>query len=131
ESGSATAGSPWASMLLGWPATGGVSSNIASAFQQLYTGFFVQDDWRLTPRLTLNIGLRWEYEGPMSERYDRQNAGFAFNTTNPLQSQVTGLTLKGGLLFTDENNRLPFKRDLNNFGPRIGASYRLGNNTVL
>jgi hypothetical protein len=131
QSGSTTAGNPFASMLLGWPSGGGVSSNIASAFQQIYTGFFVHDDWRVTPKLTLNIGLRWEFEGPMSERYNRQNRGFAFDATNPLQSQVTGLALKGGLLFTDNNNRLPFVRDTNNFGPRIGASYRLRSNTVI
>jgi hypothetical protein len=131
QTGSATAGNPFASLLLGWPSGGGVSATIASAFQQIYEGVFIQDDWRITSRLTLNLGLRWEYESPMSERYNRQNAGFDFNATNPLQSQVTGLTLKGGLLFTDNNHRLPFVRDLNNWGPRFGASYRLGNNTVL
>jgi outer membrane receptor for ferrienterochelin and colicin len=131
QSASATAGNPFASLLLGWPSAGGYSLTIASAFQQIYTGFFLQDDWRVTPRLTLNLGLRWEYESPMSERYNRQNAGFDLNATNPLQSQVTGLTLKGGLLFTDSSNRLPFVKDLNNWGPRIGASYRLGTNTVL
>ncbi|MBZ5624005.1 MAG: TonB-dependent receptor [Acidobacteriia bacterium] len=131
QSGSATAGNPWASLLLGWPSGGGVSYTIASAFQQIYQGFFIQDDWRITSKLTLNLGLRWEYESPMSERYNRQNAGFDINATNPLQSQVPSLTLKGGLLFTDSNHRFPFVRDLNNWGPRIGASYRLGNNTVL
>lgn len=131
QTGSTTAGNPFASLLLGYPAGGGVSANIASAFQQNYTGLFLQDDWRVTSRLTLNIGLRWEYESPMSERYDRQNRGFDYNSTNPLQSRVTGLTLKGGLLFTDSNERFPFKRDWNNWGPRLGAAYRLGNNTVL
>jgi hypothetical protein len=131
QNASATAGNPFASMLLGWPSSGGVSYNIASAFQQIYTGFFVQDDWRVTSRLTVNLGLRWEYESPMSERYNRQNDGFALDATNPLQAQVTGLSLKGGLLFTSASNRLPFVRDLNNWGPRIGAAYRLGNHTVL
>ena len=131
ETGSATAGNPFASLLLGWPSGGGVSYTIASAFQQIYEGFFVQDDWRVTSRLTVNLGLRWEYESPMSERYNRQNAGFDPNATNPLQSQVTGLTLKGGLLFTSSNNRLPFKKDLNNWGPRVGVSYKLFNNTVV
>lgn len=133
QSGSQTAGNTFASLLLGYPTStgGGYSVTIASAFQQIYTGFFVQDDFRVTPRLTLNVGLRWEYESPMSERYNRQNAGFAFDATNPLQSQVTGLTLKGGLLFTDSNNRYPFVKDLNNWGPRLGASYRIGNNTVV
>jgi hypothetical protein len=131
QTGSATAGNPFASLLLGWPSSGQYSVTIASAFQQIYTGFFVQDDWRVTPKLTLNLGLRWEYESPMSERYNRQNAGFDFNSTNPLQSQVSGLTLKGGLLFTDSSNRLPFVKDLNNWGPRIGASYRLSDRTVI
>jgi hypothetical protein len=131
QSGSATAGNPWATLILGYPAGGGYSVTIASAFQQIYEGFFIQDDWRITPKLTINLGLRWEYEAPMSERYNRQNAGFDFNATNPLQAQVTGLTLKGGLLFTDSSNRLPFKRDLNNWGPRVGMAYRPFKNTVV
>jgi hypothetical protein len=131
QTSSATAGNPFASLLLGWPSGGQLSYTIASAFQQIYEGFFVQDDWRVTPKLTLNLGLRWEYESPMSERYNRQNAGFDFNATSPLQSQVTGLTLKGGLLFTDSSHRFPFKRDLNNWGPRVGAAYKLFNSTVL
>ncbi len=131
QSGSATAGNAFASLLLGWPSGGGYSVTIASAFQQIYEGFFVQDDIRVSSRLTVNIGLRWEYESPMSERYNRQNAGFDFNSTNPLQSQVTGLTLKGGLLFTDSGHRYPFVRDLNNWGPRVGLSYRIGDHTVL
>ncbi|HEY1338865.1 MAG TPA: carboxypeptidase regulatory-like domain-containing protein [Bryobacteraceae bacterium] len=114
QSGSATAGNAFASLLLGYPSGGGYSVTIASAFQQIYDGFFIQDDWRITSRLTLNLGLRWEYESPMSERYDRQNAGFDFNAANPLQSQVTGLTLKGGLLFTDSDHRFPFQKDWNN-----------------
>ena len=131
QTGSSTAGNPFASLLLGDPSSGQYSLTIASAFQQIYEGFFVQDDIRVTSKLTLNLGLRWEYESPMTERYNRQNAGFDFNSTNPLQSQVTGLALKGGLLFTDSSNRFPFKKDLNNWGPRIGASYRLSNNTVI
>ena len=131
QNSSATAGNPFASLLLGWPQSGGYSVTIASAFQQIYEGFFVQDSWRVNQKLTVTLGLRWEYESPMSERYNRQNAGFDFTATNPLQAQVPSLKLLGGLLFTDGNHRLPFVRDLNNWGPRIGASYRLANNTVL
>jgi hypothetical protein len=134
QSASATSGNSWASLLLGWPAYptgGGYSIQIANAFEQFYTGYFIQDDIRVTPKLTVNVGLRWEYESPMSERYNRQNDGWAFNTPNPLQAQVPGLTLDGGLLFTSSSNRDPFVKDLNNWGPRVGASYRLFNNTVL
>jgi hypothetical protein len=129
--GAAAAGSPLASMLLGYPSGGSVNYNIQSAFEQRYYGFFAQDDWRISPRLTVNLGLRWDYESPMSERYDRQNRGFDFTDSNPLQSQVTGLTLKGGLLFTNSQNPLPFKKDLNNWQPRAGFSFRATQNTVL
>jgi hypothetical protein len=129
--GSTSAGSPLASLLLGYPASGAVSYNISSAFQSLYYGGFFQDDWRVTSRLTLNLGLRWDYEGPMSERYNRQNDGFAFTTPNPVQQGVTGLTLDGGLLFDSNTNRLPFVRDLNNWQPRVGLAYQLFNKTVL
>jgi len=131
QTGSATAGNSFASLLLGWPASGGYSVTIASAFQQSYQGYFVQDDWRISSKLTLNLGLRWEYESPMTERYNRQNAGFDFTDANPIQSQVKGLTTLGGLLFTGSSNRLPFVRDLNNWGPRVGAAYRPFKNTVL
>jgi hypothetical protein len=131
QTGSATAGNPFASLLLGDPSSGQYSLTIASAFQQIYEGFFVQDDIRVTPKLTVNLGLRWEYESPMTERYNRQNDGFAFTATNPLQAQVPSLKLMGGLLFTSSSNRFPFVKDLNNWGPRIGASYRLFNNTVI
>jgi hypothetical protein len=131
QSASAVAGNSWASLLLGYPSGGGYSITIANAFEQLYSGYFIQDDIRLTSRLTVNLGLRWEYESPMSERYNRQNDGWAFNATNPLQAQVSGLALKGGLLFTGPGNRYPFVRDLNNWGPRVGAAYRLFPNTVI
>lgn len=129
--GSTSAGNPVASLILGYPSGGSVSYNIASAFQQLYYATFLQDDFRVSQRLTLNLGVRWDYESPMSERYNRQNEGFDFTDPNPIQSKVTGLSVPGGLLFTTASNRLPFKRDLNNFQPRIGAAYRLFANTVL
>ncbi len=127
--GDAGSGNSVASFLLGYPAGGSVIFNIASAYQSLYYALFLQDDWRVTSRLTLNLGLRWDYESPFSERYDRQNRGFDPNAASPLQAP--GLQLKGGLLFTDSKNRLPFKRDLNNFQPRVGAAYRIRAKTVL
>lgn len=125
----AAAGNAFASFLLGYPASGSVPYNIAPAYQWLYWAVFLHDDWRLTNRLTLNLGVRWDYESPMSERYNRQNRGFDFTAKSPLQ--VPGLDLRGGLLFTDEKNRLPFQRDGNNIQPRVGVAYRLTNTTVL
>ncbi|MHB1021148.1 MAG: TonB-dependent receptor [Acidobacteriaceae bacterium] len=129
--GDAASGNPIASLLLGYPSGGSYSTNIASAIQQLYYAAYVQDDWRITRNLTVNLGLRWDYEAPLTERYNRQNAGFCITCTNPLQASVPGLTLKGGLLFTSSSHRYPFKRDLNNFQPRIGVAYQLNSKMVV
>ena len=127
--GEAASGNGFATFLLGSPASGSVAYNIASAYQMLYYGGFFQDDWRVSSRLTLNLGLRWDYEGPLSERYDRQNRSFDRTAKSPLQ--VPGLDLRGGLLFTDKDARLPFQRDLNNWQPRAGFAYRVSTLTVL
>src|SRR5207249_3836729 len=74
--GDAASGNAFASLLLGYPASAYVPYNVAPAYQDTYWVLFVQDDWRLTPKLTLNIGLRWDYESPQSERYNQQNRGF-------------------------------------------------------
>ncbi len=127
----AASGNPFASLLLGYPSAGSYGNQVAFALQQIYQSYFAQDDWRLSNRLTINMGLRWDYESPFSERYDRQNSGFCATCTNPLQSSVSGLTLLGGLQFVSSSNRYPFQRDLNNFQPRIGAAYQLTPGTVL
>lgn len=122
-------GNSFASLLLGYPASASVPINATFAFQHLYYGTFFQDDWRVSRKLTLNLGLRWDYESPTSERFNQLNAGF--DKTSPSPLQAPGLQLKGGLLFVNSDNRLPYKRDLNNFGPRFGAAYQLNEKTVL
>ncbi len=124
-------GDAFASFLLGAPASGSVPINAAYAYQSLYYAGFLQDDWRVNSRLTLNLGVRWDYESPLSERLNRQNAGFATDALSPLQ--IPGFrTLYGGLLFTGNSasNRLPFRRDLNNWQPRFGLAYKITSSTV-
>jgi hypothetical protein len=125
----AASGDAVASMLLGVPASGNVPYNIANAYGNRFYGVFVHDDWRVTGRLTLNIGLRWEYESPTTERYDRQNRGFDGESISNFA--IPGYQVKGGLLFTDSKRRLPYDRDLDNIQPRAGAAYRLGKDTVV
>jgi len=125
----AASGNAFASFLLGYPASASVPINPSFAYQHLYYGAFLQDDWRISRKLTLNLGLRWDYESPTSERFNQLNAGFDQTTASPFQAP--GLQLKGGLLFVSEGDRLPYKRDLNNFGPRVGVAYQLDNKTVL
>jgi len=125
----AAAGNAFASLLLGIPASGSVPINAEPAYGNRYYVAFFQDDWRVSSRLTLNLGLRWDYESPLSERFDRQNRGFDAAAPSPLKAP--GLDLRGGLLFTDSSNRLPFERDLNNWQPRLGVAYQLRSTTVL
>jgi hypothetical protein len=126
---SAAAGNAFASLLLGYPQSGSVLNNQALAYSSHYYAGFVHDDWRLNKRLTLNLGFRWDYESPMTERYNRLQAGFDPTAANPFQ--VPGMPLKGGLLYTSSNNRLPFHRDLNNVQPRLGVAYQPFRDTVI
>ena len=127
--GDAASGNAFASLLLGHPNNASAPINASFAYQHLYYGAFFQDDWRISRKLTLNLGLRWDYESPTSERFNQLNAGF--DKTSPSPIQPPDLQLKGGLLFVNQDNRLPFKRDLNNFGPRVGFAYQLNDKTVM
>lgn len=127
--GDAASGNAFASLLLGAAESGESVRQPALAYGNRYYVLFFQDDWKVNNRLTLNLGLRWDHETPWTERFDQQNRGFDNTTASPLQ--VPGLQLKGGLLFTDSDNRTPFTSDFNNFQPRIGAAYQLARATVL
>lgn len=123
-------GNGWADMILGYPSSGNVPVPGFFAYSSHYYAVFIQDDWKLNSRLTVNLGIRWDYESPMTERYNRLNAGFAFNSLSPVQAP--GLPpIYGGLLFVNNNNRSAYVNDYNNIQPRIGAAYRLSNNTVV
>jgi hypothetical protein len=124
----ATSGDGLASLLLGYP--GSLSSSYVNqaAQGQRYYSLFVQDDWRVTPNLTLNLGLRWDYESPISDRFNHLVGGFDSGTSTRLGAN--GPSVRGGMLFAGSSNRLPYKRDLNNFGPRVGYAYRIGNKLV-
>ena len=129
--GDGASGDPVASLLLGYHSTATYNIQAAYALQQIYTAPFVQDDWRFNDKLTLNLGVRWDYESPFTERYNKQVTSFCTGCTNPLQASVPGLALNGGLQFTSPSNRYPYPSDFNNWQPRIGAAYQATPNTVV
>ena len=131
QNGDSTSGDAMAALLLG--SFSSVSYNISPAYalQQLYVAPWVQDDWRATRRLTLNLGFRWDYESPFTERYNKQVLGFCGACPNPLTSSVPSLPLLGGLVFTDSNHRTPYAKDWNNVQPRLGLAYQASEHTVV
>src|SRR5215207_8474128 len=143
-----------AAFLLGIPtaqATQSVidTSGINYSVQSQYHGFFFQDDWRVTPKLTLNLGLRYELELGLTERYNRFIRGFDTTTTNPINDAARAayttaynanpsnflvtpdqFRVLGGPLYADENNRALWDADKGNWQPRVGAAYQLNEKTV-
>lgn len=126
----AVSGNELATFLLGYATSASVDRNIDTAYSNRYYALFVQDDWKINPRLTLNAGLRWDYETPLVERFDRMLRGFDFNAASPIAAQVQGLSLKGGVLFAG-SPRGAFNGDRNNFQPRVGLAWNISNKWVL
>lgn len=81
-------GSGLATLLLGIPTDGRVEWNESSYRTRPYFGFYAQDDWRIAPRVTVNVGLRYEVQVPWLERFNRANRGFDLTSKNPYSDAV-------------------------------------------
>ena len=116
-----------ASFLLGLGG-GTLANNNGVSILNKYYGFFFQDDYRVTSKLTLNMGLRYEYETPRTERYNRATRGFDITTPNALGSGA-----RGGLQYAGVAGqpRGIYNPDRNNFAPRFGFAYTMRQKTVL
>ena len=145
----------FASFLLGYPTTMQiVRASDYSEYSKTW-GFFIQDDLRLTNKLTLNLGVRWEFEQSLTERQDKSVSGFDFAYTQPFEAQaqanltailsklpandplkatfgLTSITSRGGLLFAgkDTGSEL-YNTPKNGFLPRLGFAYALNDKTVI
>jgi hypothetical protein len=120
-----------ASYLLGIPSSGTINNNANYADQSYNYAFYVQSDWRVTPRLTVNTGLRYDYDSPITERFNRTVEGFAFNSLNPISTQEP-LQVNGGLTFAGVNNqpRELWQASHLNFAPRAGLSFQIDPKTT-
>jgi hypothetical protein len=143
----------WAQFLLGLPTV--ASGNVATPgttssqfelaaegdFRQQYHGFFVQDDWRVSPKLTLNLGVRLEINPGLTEAQNRNLAGFDESVANPIEAAaqaayarnpipqipVGSFSVPGGLLFANGATYHTLTKAL----PRGALSYLLGEKTVV
>lgn len=147
NSPAAPIGQGLASMLLGIPTGGQVNVNASRAEQSTFWGLFIHDDWRVSRKLSLNVGVRWEYEGPTTERFNRSVRMFDFSVENPVAQAARAnyalnplpelpldqFRLMGGLRFAGVGGqpRTLWKGDRNNFAPRFGFAYKLTDKTIL
>lgn len=126
------------------------TSGINYSAQSLYHGFFFQDDWRLSPKLTMNLGLRYELELGLTERYNRFIRGFDTTTPSSIQAAAQAayttaynaspssfllppsqFQVLGGLQYSGDENPALWDADRGNWQPRVGAAYQLNEKTVL
>ena len=142
-SGDTTQGNSFASLLLGYGAAGGASIlNIlpSVADKSLETGFYVQDDWKMSATFTLNLGLRYEWSSPYTERMNLQqysdftgSTGISVPLPNALNPNVTTPTaLSGTTLFVGQGGLgRTVPTDRNNIAPRLGFAWSIQPTTVL
>ena len=121
------AGNGPASMLLGAGQIGIWSSNgaVPLALAQKYGAVYTQADWRATPRLTINLGLRWDVQPGATDRYNNI-CGFDASGNNPYGGG--GAVACAG---TAGYSRNIYNTQWRNFGPRLGFAYRLTDSFVV
>ena len=138
-------GQDLATLLLGIP-EGSMTQNASFADQDIYLAGFIQDDWKITPKLTINLGLRLEHETPLTERYNRAVQGFLYSAVNPIAAQAianyttspmpglspSAFNVLGGLNFAGgSNGRNLWNGQSIEALPRVGMAYQVTSKTVV
>ena len=104
------------------------------ATENFQYGFFGQDNWKVTPKLTLNLGLRYDVTLPRTDRFNRQDyfnpsvtsplAGGSLSYPNPVSGQTVNLPLNGGEVFATPSQRTNYVTDWHDFQPRFGFAFQ-------
>ncbi|MGH9521469.1 MAG: TonB-dependent receptor domain-containing protein [Terriglobales bacterium] len=140
SSASQTSGSGVATLLLGLADSGSLTRTAPLALTNRYIAGYLQDTWRISRKLTVTAGLRYDVETPYTERHNNVAFGFDPNVALgingiPLSASVPAFNanLHGGLVFAGVNgiSRAEGNLDKNNFGPRVGFAYQLFSKTVV
>lgn len=130
-----TSGMSIASLLLGYPNSGTMNWAIHQFWSQHYFAPWVQDDWKITNNLTLNLGLRWDFTTPETERHNKANGAFNSTVLNPVSAMIaTGTAalgnsknVQGGVTFAGVNgqSRGAYKMNKLDIQPRVGFAYAI------
>jgi outer membrane receptor protein involved in Fe transport len=128
-------GGSFASFLLGYPASGILQIAPFTAGGMHYQGYYAQDQFQATPKLTINYGVRWEVPGVYTERYDRQDV-FDPKLPNPALNGITlnGQPVLGAFVLVStpgHPDRGLYPEHWTDFAPRFGIAYRLNEKTVI
>jgi hypothetical protein len=130
-------GSAVAALLIGAPSGGNVDNNVFPIYGFKYYAPWFQDDWKVSRKLTLNFGLRYDANLPGVERFGRLNYGFNPTAVNPANARINRARLingqtqiTGGLGFVEEG-QAAVKSDYNNWQPRFGFAYSFDGKTVI
>jgi len=146
NSAAAPLGQELAAMLVGVPG-GSMEMTASSAMHNSFLGLYIHDDFKVSNKLTLNLGLRYEKEWTVTERFNRLVGRYAEEVANPINDAARAayannpipeinpadFRAMGGLTFAgaDGNPRGPFIGESNNFMPRVGFAFQIGPKTVL
>ena len=117
-----------ASMLLGWWTGNQYHIDPKANTRSAYWGFYFQDDWKITDKLTINVGLRYDFDVP---RWEAENRQSYWDLTQQSPIKVSGYDTRGVIKFNNDDKRSPFDSDMNNWQPRIGFAYALDPKTSI
>jgi Carboxypeptidase regulatory-like domain len=129
-------GQDMAQFLYGLPTQGFFDINTYGSWYNYFASGFIQDDWRVKRNLTVNLGLRFDYDGPVAEKYGRTENGWAFNTPNPIagaaiaaynqkpipQIPVGSFQVPGGLTYPNGKGAA-YENTSHLLSPRVGLAW--------
>lgn len=153
-------GSSVADLLLGYPSASGtyVDNNAAFYRTRPYYAGYIQDNWRVKPHFTIDMGIRYDVQVPWKERYNELNSGFDFTSVNPYSDQIIAnwkslaagynaahpndpyggypappSAIYGGIRFAGKGGRpqRAYAIDWTDIQPRVGFAWQVARQTVL